>query len=153
MEKKVATRKDWRERILAALDDAGCRRMWDAISEKFSILVGETRVSARYEVSAYVIRGKVHLLAQDPYGALHLYAPVADDNKWQSLLDYVNGEGREGMSKATPEQIAKRMAEKIFEGRKGHGGGPCSRIVLTREQLADVLEATLEAAITSGCAA
>lgn len=46
---------------------------------------------------------------------------------------------------ATGRAIAERFAEKIFAERKGHGGGPCSYMQISRETLANIIETGIEA--------
>jgi len=42
------------------------------------------------------------------------------------------------------KQVGERVAEKLFVGRKGHGGGECSRRVLTREDVAAIAQSAYE---------
>lgn len=47
------------------------------------------------------------------------------------------------MSDETPteveREVARRIVRAMFEGRKGHGGGPCSRRVLTPAEVEAVV--------------
>lgn len=43
------------------------------------------------------------------------------------------------------EAFGRRNAAKLFEGRKGHGGGPCSYRSLRPAELAALLAAAFEA--------
>lgn len=45
-------------------------------------------------------------------------------------------------------EYGRRVAVKLFEGRKGHGGGPCSRRVLGPADLAAIAAAAFQAGAT-----
>lgn len=40
---------------------------------------------------------------------------------------------------------AEKIAASLFDGRKGHGGGPCSYLQLSREELANIIEGVVVA--------
>jgi hypothetical protein len=43
--------------------------------------------------------------------------------------------------------VAQAAVQRAFKGRKGHGGGPCSRRVLRPDELAAIVEAACLVAI------
>lgn len=51
---------------------------------------------------------------------------------------------------ARSRAVAERTVEKLFAGRKGHGGGPCSYRNFRREELHAVVEAIFEIGFNQG---
>lgn len=54
------------------------------------------------------------------------------------------------MSKLTPEVIATRITEKLFEGRKGHGGAPASYIQMSAQDLRLVIGEAVKLSRSTG---
>lgn len=80
----------WRKLVWESLDDQNTRPMWEAQSEKHT--VGNYAGKRTTVYGGLYLHGRYHLLMESLSGGMSLFAEVAPDNKWQSLVDYITGD-------------------------------------------------------------